>query len=261
LTIPAATVLSLVIAAYGQDCRLVEGGPAWIRSSEYYEITALLPAGTPSYTRRDFQQSNAPVLQTMLQNLLADRFQLVVKRELREMSVYVLTVSTPAKMKLSADQAPPVTPSPPAALPPPPAPGQPMTVTSAQLGWDQAMAFMSLSGEVQLSGHAISMSALATELRTHAGGLVLDRTGLKGFFDYDLKFARDMPTSIAVPSPQPQPIPPLPGPPPIPPVPAALLPAPSLGAALQEQLGLKMESVRMPIEVLVIERVERPSEN
>src|SRR5262245_34123115 len=47
LTISGATVLSLVMLAYGVDCRLVDGGPAWARSGEYYEIQALLPAGTP----------------------------------------------------------------------------------------------------------------------------------------------------------------------------------------------------------------------
>ena len=50
LTIPGATVLSLVMLAYGRDCTLVDGGPAWARSGEYYEIQALLPKGTPSET-------------------------------------------------------------------------------------------------------------------------------------------------------------------------------------------------------------------
>ena len=77
LTIPAITVSALVITAYGQDCTLVEGGPAWARSGEYYEIQALLPAGTPSYTMQDLMKGNAPRLQRMLQNLLADRFRLV----------------------------------------------------------------------------------------------------------------------------------------------------------------------------------------
>src|SRR6185503_8825830 len=108
LTISANTVLSLVMLAYGLDCRLVDGGPAWARSGEYYEIQALLPTGTPGYTQADLLKSNAPRLQTMLQNLLAERFHLVLKRELREMPVYALTVANPGKMKLSSEETLPL---------------------------------------------------------------------------------------------------------------------------------------------------------
>src|SRR5262245_5618182 len=100
LTLPGTTVLSLVMLAYGQECTLVEGGPAWARSGEYYEIQALLPADTPRYTLQDLQKGNAPILQRMLQNLLADRFRLALKRELREMSVYTLTLASRGKITL-----------------------------------------------------------------------------------------------------------------------------------------------------------------
>ena len=229
LTIPAITVLSLVVVAYGQDCTLVEGGPGWARSGEYYEINALLPAGTPVYKRQDLERGNAPRLQSMLQNLLADRFRLVLRREFREMSVYALTVATPGKMKLSPDETRPASLSLPPVRPTP------------QLGRGEKLIF-SGQGEFQLSSHAISMSDLAKDLRQDAGRLVVDKTGLNGVFDVDLKFARDPAASNVA-------------------IPVAPLPGVPLSIALEDQLGLKLEPARMPIEVLVIESVERPSEN
>jgi uncharacterized protein (TIGR03435 family) len=240
--LPGITVLSLVIIAYGQDCTLVEGGPSWARSGEYYEIQALLPAGTPRYTLQDLQKGNAPRLQRMLQNLLADRFRLVLKHEVREMSVYALTVANRGKMKLSPDETRPV----PASFS---LPGFPAL---QPVGRGQMLQLVQPSGEVQIFGHAISMSQLAKDLRPHAGRLVVDQTGLTGLNDVDLRFAGDArPSAPGAPAP-PQSIPPLP---------AAPLPGPPLHTALEDQLGLKLESVRMPIEVLVIESVERPSEN
>ena len=253
LTIPAITVFSLVTVAYGQDCTLVEGGPAWVRSGgDYYEIQALLPAGSPSYTAQDLMKGRAPRLQKMLQNLLADRFGVGLKRELREMSVYVLTVATRGKMKLSPDETRPV----PASFPV--FPGTP----TQKMGRGQMLQLLQRSGEVQMSGHALSMSDLVKDLRPHAGRIIVDKTGLNEVFDVDLKFTRDTAPAIPLPAPipaEPPPsIPPLPGAPPQSPPP--LLGA-SLSSALEEQLGLKLESARMPIEVLIIESVEKPSEN
>ena len=79
---------------------------------------------------------------------------------------------------------------------------------------------------------------------------MVDKTGLTGNFDFTLVFAPDQPSSI-------------PGPPPGVPAPpvAPIADAPVLPTALQEQLGLKLESERAPIDYLVIDRVERPTEN
>jgi uncharacterized protein (TIGR03435 family) len=178
----------------------------------------------------------------MLQNLLADRFRLMLKHELREMSVYSLTVASRGKMALSPDEtrpAPPSFPSPPG-FPPP------------VLGRGQMLRLLT-SAEVQMSGHAISMSDLAKDLRPYAGRIVVDKTGLNEVFDVDLTFAHDVALPPArTPAAPPQSIPPLPD---------APLPGPPLRIALEDQLGLKLESARMPIEVLIIESVEKPSEN
>ena len=77
------------------------------------------------------------------------------------------------------------------------------------------------------------------------GRNVIDRTGLTGNWDFELTFMPDQPASL----------PPGQNAPPIDPD------APSLPAALQEQLGLELEPTRGLVEKLVVERVERPTEN
>jgi uncharacterized protein (TIGR03435 family) len=240
LRIAADSVLSLIMLAYGRDCTLVDGGPAWARSGEYYEIQALLPKGTPEETLGDLRRGNAPRLQGMLQTLLADRFQLVLKREMREMPVYALTVANPGKMKLSPEETLPL-----------PAnfllPGMAATLQSLRRG-----AFISAPG-AHVLGHAVSMPDLAKFLRQFAGRIVVDKSGRSDVFDVDLKFAPNTALSTtANPPAPPQSIPPLPG---------EASQGASLQDALEETLGIKMEAVRMPLEVLVIENVERPSAN
>jgi uncharacterized protein (TIGR03435 family) len=181
----------------------------------------------------------------MLQNLLAHRFQLVLRRELREMPVYALTVVTPGKMKVSPDETRQSS----------------IVFGPAQLARGRSQQSMSASRDpvsfvAQFSGHAISMSDLTRYLRPLAGRIVVDKTGVNDVFDADLKFVPEV--TPRVPNfPMPQiPNPPAPT---IPPVPT--LAPPSLKIELQEKLGLKLESTRMPIEILVIQSVEKPSEN
>jgi uncharacterized protein (TIGR03435 family) len=105
------------------------------------------------------------------------------------------------------------------------------------------------------------MADLARNLRQDAGRLVIDKTGLNEVFDIDLKFLRETVFSSLPTGGAPPPLP-LPGTtsPTTPPT-GTVGSAPPLRNALEEQLGLKLEPAKMPIEVLVIERVEKPSEN
>jgi bla regulator protein blaR1 len=90
------------------------------------------------------------------------------------------------------------------------------------------------------------MAQFATVLSNFVQRVVLDRTQLAGAFDFRLSWTPErLPQG-----------PPPPGAPPLPPVDPN---GPSLFAALQEQLGLKLESTRAPLDVLVIDRVERPT--
>ncbi|MEP7355337.1 MAG: TIGR03435 family protein, partial [Acidobacteriota bacterium] len=78
IRITAATVFRLIAAAYGQPCgaaldlKLIIGGPDWIQKDAFH-IQAVMPAGTPDYSFQQLQNGEAPVLQAMLRNLLAER--------------------------------------------------------------------------------------------------------------------------------------------------------------------------------------------
>jgi uncharacterized protein (TIGR03435 family) len=94
-----------------------------------------------------------------------------------------------------------------------------------------------------LGGHwslrEITMGRLAQRLTADLGRPVLDRTGLSGPFDVDLTFTPDNPTVDSANAPN----------------------APSLLTAIREQLGLRLESTRAPVDVLVVDRVQPPTQN
>src|SRR5262249_48796224 len=99
---------SLVGFAYGNGCPAPDtltGGPDWAKS-EIYDLEATIPAGAPGYTKEQLLSGNAPRLQRMLQNMLAYRFKLVIRREVMEMQGYNLVVAQEGKLKVSADQTP-----------------------------------------------------------------------------------------------------------------------------------------------------------
>jgi uncharacterized protein (TIGR03435 family) len=91
----------------------------------------------------------------------------------------------------------------------------------------------------------VTMAKFAEYLQPHVQRMITDRTGLKGAFDVELDFYMD-PATIGLPPPAGPPIP---------------RDSPSLFEALEQQLGLKLQSQRGPVEVLVIDSAERPSEN
>ena len=210
----------LIRSAYDvQDARLV-GGPEWIRS-ERFDIMAKAPQPFPAWV-----PSGPPMpLLLMLRSLLADRFDLVVHQETRELPVYALVVArddwkfgpeiNPSKVDCEGG------------VPEPPMCG--MRVGPGQ---------MAMSGT--------PMSQFASVLANIVGRPVLDRTQLAGTFDFRLSWTPDRMPQGPVPS----------GAPSLPPVDPN---GPSLFAALQEQLGLRLEPTRAPLEILVIDRVERPT--
>jgi uncharacterized protein (TIGR03435 family) len=213
-----------------QDVRLV-GGPDWIRS-ERFDIVAKAEQPFPAWG-----PAGAPLpLLLMVRTLLGERFGLVVHQETRDLPVFALVVArddrkfgpeiTPSKLDCESQAR---------RGGPPPAPATP----------DQPTCGMRIApGQMVMGG--TPMSQFATVLSNFVQRVVLDRTQLAGAFDFRLSWTPDR---------IPQGAPP-PGAPPLPPVDPN---GPSLFAALQEQLGLKLESTRAPLEVLVIDRVERPT--
>jgi uncharacterized protein (TIGR03435 family) len=163
------------------------------------------------------------MLRAMLQALLSERCKLAVHREMRELPIYSLQVAKNGPKLKDAETADP-----------------------AELERKHPGGIALPEGGVVLQGRQMSffgtpMSTLAEMLSVPAGRPVEDRTGLTGRYDFALQL-RDSnpPTGEAGTSPE---------------------PALSIFTALQEQLGLRLESAKGQVEMLVIDHVERPTEN
>jgi uncharacterized protein (TIGR03435 family) len=214
-----------------QEFQIV-GGPDWI-TSDRFDIVAKAPEG--NFT--------ADVMRPMLRSLLAERFKLVVHNETREMAIYALV-----KARDDGKLGPNLTP---AAIDcaavmrgrrgaPPPAPPQP--------GQKMECGFMIGPGRMNAGGMAISN--LAQTLSPQVGRIVIDKTELTGNYDFELTYTPEGLGSV---------FPGGGGGPLLNGAPAPVDPnTPNLFTALQEQLGLKLDSQRGPVDVIVIDSVEQP---
>lgn len=219
-------VRDLIAEAYRVRGFQVTGGPDWIGSDRFDIIAKAASAApfTPTVARDGVRQpAEAPFL--MLRELLKDRFKLVVHTETREGPTYELMVSRDDRRGLQLRPAETDCAKLDPAAPPPPA------------GFCGGIR----TGIGRLTGRTAPMRQLASVLTGVVQRLVVDRTNLPGVFDFDLEFS-PMPLNVG------------------PDVPAVDNPI-SLFTALQEQLGLKLQPQRGPIDYVVIDGVEPPSEN
>lgn len=198
VTAVASTLVDMITSAYDVRYDQVTGGPEWIKTV-HYDLDAKVP-GDVAPTQ---QQANL-----MMQHLLAERFQLRVRRETRQVPVFALVVGRNGPKFQES---------------PPEAPAGTMT-----RGTDKGLRRESVQG---------SMSDLAIQLSVTAGRPVVDKTGLKGLYTYTLEW---FPANR------------------VPPPDSNL---PSMFAALEEQMGLRLVTETGLQEYLVIEHAERPSEN
>jgi len=201
----------------------ITGGPSWVHSASY-DINA----------RAEGNPSVPMMLGPMMQKLLEDRFQLKIHRQTSEGPVFFLTVARgrPKLHSYSEGSCTPWT------LPPPPLkPGE------------------KICGSM-INGIASSVEALGSTLGEFSKVLrvlvdrpVIDKTGITGRFDIRVKFSREGtaldgirlnegPSTAADPT-----------------------GTPSIFVALQDELGLRLESGRGPVDTLVIDHIEKPSEN
>jgi len=230
------TLESMIRLAYRlQEVQLV-GGPAWIYSDRF-DIQAQSAQGV------------APAqFGERMQSLLTDRFNLKLHRETRELPIYALVVRndrgrgkalTPAAVDCVAfarDRAASARGG--AATPSPQRPGErPTCGTMAAPG--------------RLAGGGVTMEQLASSLAQYAGRLVVDRTGMSGSFDYELRFAHEPALRGRGPGGG------LPGPEPVAPHDAGAV---SIFAAVQDQLGLQLDARRAPVDVVVIDSADQPTE-
>jgi uncharacterized protein (TIGR03435 family) len=221
-----ATLRQLVPIAYGiplwnADVRIV-GGPGWM-ASERFDVLA---KGSGPATPQE--------MILMLRGLLADRFRLQVHNENREVPVYALIMAR-ADGRLGSQLKPSTTDC--EALraqgPLPFQPGQRIPCGARRIPGS-------------LSGGGLTIGALANHLAGFVNRPVLDRTDLKGRFDFDLVWMPDQPArpsdaDAAGPRGDPN--------------------LPSIYTAVHEQWGLKLDAQRGPVDVLVIDSVERPTED
>lgn len=261
-------------AGPGGQIQLI-GGPSWMDSDRYdIQATADCSGGVLSRAQ----------LQVMIQSMLEDRFQLKAHMETRKLPIYNLVVAKDGpKIKVSEDQTPPPlaagppqpcapASAPPVPPPPPPAPGRgpegergallnPNNAMVARGGW----AIMLTREGFVIRGSAVPISTLVGSLQQQIGRPVIDKTGLKGLFDFILQFS---PEGLNTPG--------LPGVPPLVlaggaagpaavggagPAPASAAdPVPSIFTSIQD-LGLRLESGKGAVEVLVVDSAQKPPEN
>jgi uncharacterized protein (TIGR03435 family) len=240
----------LIIRAYGVQPFQIIGGPEW-QTSDRFDIIAKAPEGNIAPAQMNL----------MLQTLLADRFKLVTHRETRELPVYYLTKARedgklgdalkPAAVDCGAlGRGRPGGPPPGAGSPPPGVAGG-LRGGGPPQGIGAGCQMMMAPGRLIVSGQPLS--AIVTALANQVGRPVMDKTGLTGNYDLQVSF---MPEGRAGGGGPVGPLPP--GVPDLPPIDPN---APSLFTALQEQLGLKLESGRGPVEVLVIDSAQHPAED
>jgi uncharacterized protein (TIGR03435 family) len=113
---------------------------------------------------------------------------------------------------------------------------------------------MMINGRGELTVNGVALARFADVLSRQIGHIVVDKTGLKGNYDFTLKWTPDEGQMPGGPGGGP-------GGPPRDAAPPPDASGPSIFTALQEQLGLKLESQKGPVDTLVIDHVERPSEN
>jgi uncharacterized protein (TIGR03435 family) len=237
LAITNLPLSALIIQAYRLQDHELFGLPDWA-TSERYDITAKAASAEVS----------GPDRLVMLQALLVDRFKLRIRTETREMSVYSLTFAredkqlgpniTPSSINClarsrSGQQQPP---------PPPAKPGeQPVLECSVSLGMSPAGSFLRAGG--------ISFPDLVRLISQNMGRPVVDKTGLTGAYNVEMKFISEAPGLPGLPLPRP---------------PAATNPndnVPAMSTAVREQLGFRLEPTRAPVLVHVVDGVERPEED
>jgi uncharacterized protein (TIGR03435 family) len=229
LSVTNMSVRELITTAFQIQPFQISGGPAWL-SSEFYDISAKGQEGSA--------RNQIPA---MLQSLLADRFALRFHRDTKEMPVYALVVAKNAGKAtpgLTESKEGSCTVRDPAAPMPAPAPGQPPQLfCGSYVGGSRG-------GVNLLDAKSISVSQLMPMLSGLLGRAVIEKTGLTGKYDVHFEWTPDQGQIAQIEA-----------------LPSDVPAGPSIFTALQEQLGLKLESQRGPVEVLVVDHVEKPSEN
>lgn len=205
------TLSDLVTFAYGLHPKQLVGAPDWVRKDKFDILAKPDADGMP----------NDKQIKTMMQKMLADRFQLAFHREKQDLSVYAIVIGKDGQ-KLT------------------PSGGDPNSLPGIGSGGGLGNLIVRNATIGDFSGF---MQFMIMDKP------VVDQTGLQGRFNFTLKWTPD---EFQYPN--------FAGPKPRPPADTADAP-PDLYSAIQQQLGLKIESTKAPVDVLVIDKVSKPSAN
>lgn len=229
--VKTASIVDMIRVAYGYDNDKILGGPNWLEMDRF-DISAKVPA-----------ESNAEMHKQMLQSLLADRFHLVVRKESKPMPTFVLTAGKKPKLEEAAGSEQTGC-RPKASGSGPSGPGVTRLTMMGNDGGPPTMLTLGPGMTVEYNCRNISMEAFAANLRSMIGANlgstpIKDETGLKGNWNFDFTYSMSMfgpmmdnSTHITV------------------------------QAAVEKQLGLKMEERQDPTPVIVVVSVNRtPGEN
>jgi uncharacterized protein (TIGR03435 family) len=217
------SLFALIVRAYGirgcrplgeGTCPLVAGGPDWLRR-DGFDVQAKMPDNTPDYTSMEFLSGRATQIQLALQSLLAERFGLKVHREKRQAAIYELTIGRKRSGLRIADES-----------------------LAPMLGFRPSMQ----ANGVATIQWVVRNESLQDVCETFSQVLerpVVDRTGLKGHFDFTMEYEADLDEPGLF----------------------SEVRGPEMFTAVQEQVGLKLQAARSLVDVLVIDRAARPAEN
>ncbi|HUZ94902.1 MAG TPA: TIGR03435 family protein [Edaphobacter sp.] len=208
----------LIASAYnlqlGHENHIV-GAPAWVQQqSNRYEIQAKIEDSLYAAMQKMTPMQQREQVEFMEQSLLANRFKLKVHFETREMPIYALVVAK----------------------------GGPK-LSPAKEG-ESTRLFDTAESEhgIETTATAITLDDFARSPLVFGGRTVVDQTGLKGAYDFTLKWGREQPADSDTRQ-------------------QNGADAPYLFTAIQEQLGLKLVPTKGPVEVIVIDHIEKPSAN
>lgn len=250
LSVENFPLMLLVQQAFGVGKDRIADAPDWL-NSEHYDIEAKMDGAAAEELKTLSSDAVRAARQHMLRKLLEERFELASHRDTKELPVYNLVIvkggsklqetkpddnAVKGDKPLDASQAAKIAgansgPS-----------GGPIVVGGKSITVAPGSTSFSISGGRggvrTTSSRGVTTANLATSLSSIVGRPVLDKTGLTGKYDYKLEYAPDDSQ------------------------PDADAPAgPSIFTAVQEQLGLKLEASKGPVEILVIEHIQKPSGN
>jgi uncharacterized protein (TIGR03435 family) len=204
-------IINLVSQAYDIKQDLISGMPGWADGA-HFDVEAKMSAEDAEAFNKLSLEERKAASQVLLRGILEERFHLKAHVETKQLPVYDLVVAKGGlKMKVGPMEEPYV----------------------GLLRFQDGL----------LSDQGIEISTLVGQLTNLIHRKVIDKTGLKGRFDFTLKYAPDREAPAGEDSGLPQDD------------------APSIFTALEEQLGLKLQPDKGPVDTVVIDQVEQPTEN